>query len=266
MNEKFEELLDNPWAIPVAVGIASFASGLGLGFFVGKNRSIQNETEDLDFDTIVISEFPKSNAEVAEELGVSESTHRELPEEETTQAPLVESKVVIESQDAITLGIVTTDDLAKLRPHASTDEEIKADEDNAETLVSHEQSEIEWDWEEELEKRTETAPYILREDEYWANELNFSQVSLTYFSLDDVLADIDDAPVYGYESLTGPLLFGHGSKNPDMVYVRNHERKVEYEISRLEALYAVEVLGHELATQAESQELKHSKVLKFRTD
>jgi hypothetical protein len=66
--------------------------------------------------------------------------------------------------------------------------------------------------------------------------------------------------------VTGPLLFGHGSGQEYVVYIRNDERRAEYEVTRVEGRYTIEVLGYELEHDAEVEDIKHSKHMKFRMD
>lgn len=97
-----------------------------------------------------------------------------------------------------------------------------------------------WDWDvekayrEQLSEETEgLGPYVLHRDEYFPNENGWEQVSLTYFEGDDVLADDHDTPVDDQDAMVGLgnlAKFGHGSGDPNIVYVRNPELQLEIEI------------------------------------
>src|SRR5204863_6477978 len=100
-----------------------------------------------------------------------------------------------------------------------------------------------WDYEREVKSRTDQAPYIIHKDEFYNNEENYAQVTLTYFAGDDMREDQDEKPVYNYGVVTGPLEFGHGSGDQNVVHVRNHQLKAEFEIIRDSGHYAVEILG-----------------------
>lgn len=94
----------------------------------------------------------------------------------------------------------------------------------------------EWDWDVEKTIREEghnEVPYVLHRDEYIANESGWEQMVLTYFEGDDVLADNHDTPVDDQDAMVGLgnlAKFGHGSGDPNTVYVRNPELNIEIEI------------------------------------
>lgn len=103
-----------------------------------------------------------------------------------------------------------------------------------------------WDYEYELSVRNPLKPYIITEEEYLEAEPGFDQTSLTYFEEDDVLIDDRDQPVTDHEKTCGSgnlLRFGHGSKNNNVVYVRNETLQLDMEIMRSTGSYAREVLG-----------------------
>lgn len=103
-----------------------------------------------------------------------------------------------------------------------------------------------WDYETENAKRGLVNPFIIHHDEYMINEPEHEQVSLTYFSGDDVLVDERDQVMREVESTVGLehlQKFGHGSEDPDIVYVRNPRLEVDYEISKSDGTFATEVHG-----------------------
>jgi hypothetical protein len=107
-----------------------------------------------------------------------------------------------------------------------------------------------WDWAKEQELRVglemRRRPYIIHHDEFMQNEKEYEQATLTYFEGDDVLADdkdeyIDDADaVVGDDNLQH---FGYGSKDNNVVYIRNPRLKMEYEVLHHSGKYAQEILG-----------------------
>lgn len=107
-------------------------------------------------------------------------------------------------------------------------------------------SDDEFDYESEVEKRDPDRPYVITVDEFMTGELDYTQVTLTFFERDEVLIDeredrIDDKDaMVGEENL---LRFGHGSKDPNVVYIRNDVRKVDVEVCRSGGSYTHEVLG-----------------------
>lgn len=260
MHEKIEAVLKHPWSVPAAIGVIGFGSGLGLGYIFGKRKG--------EGVTIVHS--------VPSQL----SLNFNASDEEETAEEIAESvrpaKVVITPEEAVKRNILKIHDLSELRPEMLSDDEpvqeteteiSKEDNPDVVVTVSSEITEDEdWDWEEELSKRTETEPYILQMEEFYNDEKSYHQVSLTYYAIDDIMVDEDDAPVYNYLTVTGELKFGHGSGDPNVVYVRNDKNRAEYEITRLDALYSREVLGLEIEDNQRVKDLKHSRYTKFRME
>ena len=116
--------------------------------------------------------------------------------------------------------------------------------------------EEEWDYEVETAQRSEELPYVIHRDEY-NNETpdGFDQYTLTYFEGDDVLCRDDDTVIEDQDSVVGLgnlTKFGHGSGDPNIVYVRNHELRVDLEVVHSDGKYATEVHGFQ------DDELQHS--------
>ncbi len=91
---------------------------------------------------------------------------------------------------------------------------------------------------------------------------NNEQVSLTYFDGDDVLVDDRDQPVPDPDDSIGEDhlgRFGVGSKDNNIVYVRNDRLELDFEILRSNGKYAQEVLGF-------IEHSEHRGVRKFRHD
>lgn len=112
-----------------------------------------------------------------------------------------------------------------------------------------------FDYDAEVAQRSTDAPYIISHDEYYQNETDYDQATLTYFEGDDVVADDRDQPLPDPEVTVGDenlARFGHGSKDNNIVYVRNDELEVDFEILRSNGKYAKEVLGFD------EDQLQHS--------
>lgn len=102
-----------------------------------------------------------------------------------------------------------------------------------------------WDYAEELENRTPEFPYVIHQEEFMDSETGYVKVSYTYYAEDDVLTDEDDIPLPHADIIVGQtnLKFGHGTDDPDVVFVRNEHMELEMEISRSPKSYEKEVLG-----------------------
>ena len=94
--------------------------------------------------------------------------------------------------------------------------------------------------------------------------MGYEQSTLTYYEGDDILVDEHDVPVYNHNLSVGPLNFGHGSNDKNVVYIRSERLESEFEVLREHGLYTVEVLGYE-----KEEEFRHSgyhSVPKFRPE
>ncbi len=108
------------------------------------------------------------------------------------------------------------------------------------------QSHMEWDFKREVSKRSGTKPYVIHHSEMQELE-GFEQVSYIYYPVDNVLVDEDGqligdvAETIGGETLD---LFGHGSEDPNVVFVRNNALRLHIEVQNLPGRsYSVDVLG-----------------------
>lgn len=101
-----------------------------------------------------------------------------------------------------------------------------------------------WDYEEEKKTRDPSYPYVIHIDE--RGETGYEEITLTYYSGDDVICDHQDKIVDDKERVVGEkniLKFGHGSGDPAVVYIRNEYLDLDIELVRSEQSYAEEVHG-----------------------
>ena len=155
-------------------------------------------------------------------------------------------KVEVEKLDYTVPETVEEDEEAKDEP-VVIDEEVHS--------IFKEGGVVGFDYELEVSRRTEEAPYIITHIEYNEGEKGYEQSTLTYFEDDDVLADERDQMVEEVEATAGHdnlEKFGYGSDDPNTVYIRNDRVELDMEIVRSRGSYAKEVLGFD------ASELKHS--------
>lgn len=115
-----------------------------------------------------------------------------------------------------------------------------------------------FDLEEEKKYRTAEAPYIITHDEYYDSDREFENQALTYYAGDDTLCDEHDRPLEDTDKIVGDdhlVRFGSGSKDKNIVYVRNERLEIDYEIVRVDGTYLEMVLGEEAK---QDRELRHS--------
>lgn len=228
MNEQFTIILQKPWTIPTAVGVLAFSGGVGLGYILGKRRR-QKALGEL----VLIK-----NDQLEEYSEIVDHIERRTEELQGLTDELKDMTVV----------------------------ELKEPLDEVPDVVVVVEPDDDWNYEVELSMRKPDVPYTIHRDEFFEDSMGYTQATLTYYQGDDILTDELDVPIYGHSALTGNMQFGHGSGDPNVVYIRNEEREDEYEILRHYGRYEVEVLGHEIDQHYKDEDLKHSNVRKFKLD
>ena len=223
------------WTTPTVVGVISFGVGAAVGYFVAKKHIKPVEVDIYHFDD---EEEDANQAEDLQTLFGMEGNEREGW---TTTRVIQENEVeVIVLEEDTEVEIV----------------DIRRAKDSIFPIATPD-----WDYEVEIASRTSDKPYIIHRDEFFANEADYSQTTLTYYKGDDVLLDEQDIPLYDAKNIVCELEFGKGSEDPSVVYVRNDRLEHEYEVLLDNGYYQVEVLGEELE---HSFELKHTPLHKFR--
>jgi hypothetical protein len=106
---------------------------------------------------------------------------------------------------------------------------------------------FEWDWHEERKSRSPDAPYVIHYDERYETE-GYSEVTLTFYDGDNVLCNEHDEIVDpdDIDRLVGEknlYRFGHGSNDAAIVYIRNDQLEILYEVIKSPNSYAEEVHG-----------------------
>lgn len=104
----------------------------------------------------------------------------------------------------------------------------------------------EWDLEAEEAKRDPAVPYVISHDEYMENTFAHPQSTFSYYSGDDVLANPDDVMVHDVEAVVGSenlSKFGHGSRDPKIVYVRNERLEMDIEVVCRDDKYSETVMN-----------------------
>lgn len=110
-----------------------------------------------------------------------------------------------------------------------------------------------WDIDTEMRMRTEDAPFIISHEEFLQGEKDYEQAAVTYYEEDETLVDERDQMIPDKDEKVGDhnlLRMGHGSDDPNKLYVRNDVIEVDFEIARSNGSYAREVLGFEHSDDA----------------
>lgn len=109
-----------------------------------------------------------------------------------------------------------------------------------------------------------SGPHIISEDEFNENVDDYEQISLSYYTEDDVLADESDEAVEAVDNVVGSenlKLFGRkNSRDPNVIFVKNDDVETLFEIVQIRGSYVKLVLGFD-EDDAGSERLR-----KFRID
>lgn len=103
-----------------------------------------------------------------------------------------------------------------------------------------------WDQQYEDDSRKNGIPYIVSEEEFNENALDHEQGHLTWYGGDNVLADSKDEVISDETKYVGDRAldnFGHGSQDPNIVFVRNEMMEMDFEIAKSNKSYSEDVLG-----------------------
>lgn len=277
MKERLSKILNNPIRVPISIGVVAFGAGVGLGYFLG--RRVKNEVHvlpnQLDFNLNdddlsdirdyveqkkTATKFETSDTNktlVIENHDSIDEIFRE-PDEKVSDIPVYETR----DGKLVKISEGQTFVAEKIKEAMTTTEEV------VEKVVKKSifANDNEWNYAKEIKKRKVTEPYIIHKDEFYSEEKGYTQSTFTYYAGDNILCDEDDSPVYNHDDVTGPLQFGHGSGDPNVVHIRNDKRKAEYEILYDPGLYSVDVLGLDIENNERARDIKHSKNERFRLE
>lgn len=240
---KRARFVTNNKLVLVGTAIVSLGAGVAIGYKVAKKR--------LE---------PKYEALARDEIREAQEHYKKLSakSEYPTPADAVAALIPEEAQEALeqyqgkprTVGRVVeiTEDEHGLHVKAQRDEEVQEVQHRNIFVNGAPLNADEWDYDVELEQRNEDKPYIIHEDEFNENEPDFEDMVLTYYSADGVLTNDQDEIVDDVEGLVGSRnlkKFGHGSSDKNMLFIRNHRRGLNIEISRSMGSYSKEVLNYD---------------------
>jgi hypothetical protein len=253
-----------------AAGVGYFLGGIclgaAIGFYLGHrfNRAKiyaeafeQSEAEveqirEVYQQKVMVAQSKPDLETVVEEAGYSLVAESDTSEKRLLKAPVPisplpsrpkpMSEVVLEEHGYEKIGELEPERLVEV-----ASEVISTDPD--------------WIWAKELESRDATFPYIIHEDEFRNNEMDYNQVTYNYYAEDDVLVDEDDHPLPHGDIVVGVenLRFGHGTSDANLVYVRNDKLQLEMEICKNPRSYEQEILGLEHSETSEKMRKRRSR-------
>jgi hypothetical protein len=232
-------------------------AGLAIGFLTGgilgyvwANKRLRVKYEEVTQEEIdSMREHFRKRALVKEEKPDLSAAVDEITEREgysKPQTPLVEEgkdgvqvgeteevKVEVVEEKEIRLGEAPRSEVSPAQVTTNLFEKQEKDANEG------------WDYEHEVNERIPTKPYIIHHDEQHEHE-GYTEMSLIYYAADDVLTDYHDTPVEDKEKVAGEAnleKFGHGSDDPNIVYIRNDVLEIEMEIVKNDGSFAEIVHG-----------------------
>lgn len=231
----------HPYVVAGLIGV-SVASGIAVGYYVAK-RKLETKYEEI----------------AQQEIGEMRA-HFVLKTEATMNRitkPQLETVInELRYRDAHNVA-------EDFEPAEDEKEIVPTPVSEVHNIFTRQKAEVEelspdmWDYAIEIKNRSPEVPYVIHHDEFVENQPDYDQTTLTYYEEDDVLADTDDSIIEDTDALIclGNLnKFGHGSNDPNIVYIRNDERQLNIEVCRSGGSYAEEVHG-----MKHSDESRHSR-------
>lgn len=237
MNIPIRKVFESKWFVPSVCGAAAFGGGVAVGIFLGR----------------------KKTANIDEKLEGMEQMTLDLNESVDKVIRRIEQDV-IEKRERPTY-VINAENLETVVIEEPTPQE-------GQLVNVFPSREIDWDYDAEIASRVDGMPYVIHQDEFYGDELGWdNQSTLTWYATDSVLVGEHDEVIYNPDELIGPLRFGHGSANANVFFVRNETLHSEYEILYDPGSYEAIVLGVQIETAMERDDLKHSRQPgKFRGD
>jgi hypothetical protein len=248
MEEPINIVKNNPWLL-AGVGVIALSIGATAGYFIARK---------------VLE--PKYEKIAAQEIAEAKLFYASKHKQGNFSSPeMVVANLGIDAPEEVLEAVKeATEAMVRYKGEGETSENISDQMDEKEPAPKKIERKLptqvknifvdnapveddgEWSYEAELAGRTPGEPYIVHEDEYNENEDEHNQVTVTYFDGDDVLVDERERPIPDVDETIGleaTKLFGHGSRDPNIVYVRNDRLELDFEVVRSTGKYAEIVLG-----------------------
>lgn len=230
-------------AVPVVIGVIALGVGVGVGYVLGKIRNkrpyFEGPSDRAGDNRVDAGGEHSRKGDLGDSSIEIEEAQPELP---FTDAVTVRETIIVVEEE--------TEIQTLMRTSPEKGDNYRDDY---------------WDYKEEAQNRGPNRPYVIHVDEFNSDEMDYPHETLTYYVGDDVLCDSKGAPVYNRD-IFGILLFGHGSEDENIVYVRNEKIECEYEILRDPGHFGMEVLGLDEEIQHSRKPKKGKQHPKFRLE
>lgn len=219
----------------IGIGVGAVVAGLAIGGFVGYRFA--EKRLSTKFETLMQEETDKLRKHYVQKAA-AKSGKPDLGQavEDFGYAPQEVSEIVPVTPSTIMRAAVA--------PEEPTVTQVIIEELNV--FDNGTSTDPEWDYSVEVKARDIRFPYVIHLDEWQENPQEFNQTNLVFYEGDEVLCDDDDKVVPDPDEAVGINnldRFGDGSGDPDVVFIRNEVREIDYEIQRSKGMYAHEVHG-----------------------
>lgn len=244
---------NNP-ALLIGVALVSLTSGAVAGYLYAKKSLYKRFENEFEGELEGMRKFYEARARRNKEgeFATAESAAETLLAEKAAEA--------LDSYQGKAPVDYTTP--PEPEPEAVVVEEKVVEKKVRNVFVERPRSNDSFDYDEEIQHRTSDKPYVISFEEFAENKPDYIQNTITWYEGDEVLADEREEPIPDVEGTIGTNnidRFGHGSKDPKIVYIRNERLDLDFEVVRHEGSYAEVVLGF-----TPERELRHSGSRRFR--
>jgi hypothetical protein len=249
MNDQLIKLGQSRWTSAIGSAVLGVGVGVAVGYFLSRKKVQEAVAEVEDIKQVQLElDFERAEKDKEFNLQIQQAAlvSRELREHGERFLETVKG-----------LGSGTVEDATPKHVVSDNGDREEPEETPVVTNVFDTAGD-EWDYAIELNERRKQSIYVLHIDEFMADEMEWnSQSTLTWYEGDQILCDSKDVPIYDWLSVVGELKFGHGSKDPNVCYIRNERLQAEYEVLRDPGSYETEVLGGQVEERARRADVKH---------
>lgn len=262
--------------VPATVGAVGLSVGGVLGYIVGlrkgDRRAVRRQLRLTDDARTVMEEYNRRDIQQTQTLFPID---KRPPVEKLFDirkdgkipyyTPPSTVKEVEATNDSLTIDGVTV-------PIKDLDVDIldMEEEDKRQNAFNHpyDVNDDTWNWERELNERSNKPIYVITTEEFKQSEMGFRQSTLIFYEGDRMMTDELGEPIYNWTSHVGTELpFGHGTGDENILFVRNESLRWEYEVQRDPGRFDVEVQAHDIQVAYDSDDLKHmQRPLKMRRE
>lgn len=234
-------------------------AGATVGYLINRKKTIDTINREVDDAVESVKEaFTKTQSEgfvTVDDL--SSLAKKGIPAESLTEEVyigMVEEYSETDDQRLAELSRKMKEELTKALDDVPSEEEVDvfeveeldeaAEDEEAYSFSEPVTTAFDLDDEDITEPPEDDEPYVISVKEFLSDQ-EYKKVNLVYYS-DDVLASEGGRVVRNIDSLIGDealVRFGERSDDPDVVYVRNRAKGIDYEVTQFDGTYSRAVIG-----------------------